>query len=396
MKETKKQTLVLRDSADPLVTRTVEVEIPRRDKILCTEDYVLQDLNRYDGGAKIDAKALAAAESRLECRLNGIVTPSPDGSMELNVGGKYSYGIRDAKTLATLAERFGVSGAFEIQMSKGNRPVSVAMPEIDINDSIRNAVRTTLMGDVHKYHQWQDGKGEKVTTAYKAVCKTAIGTAGYLVEIDSVECFMPKSQISTTTYPGADVPVGAEVLVIPVNYDARRDSVIVSNKAYADMAAEAMAEQWAEHPDEPKTATVVYRKFNALGLSVGEYGPAVLPVSDMDAETAEAFATQGHGIVGKEIQVCYDTRKGNALLVTQTFAGQKIWASMAGKFFTGMTLKAVACSEVNERGYLTADIGDGKVFSAVSSRRNIVEGQKIMLEVQYFNAAERRIKLKCF
>lgn len=396
MEKTKKQRLVIHDAENPLESRIIEVEIPRKDKILCTESYVLEDLNKYNSGPACNARVIEQAESSSVHTFNASVIPDGQGKYVMSVGGKYSYPLSDS-IVEGLSSRFDMEHSFDLQISKPkNKPLSVSMPEIDINESVRNSVKVALINGAEIYKQYIKG-GELPKTAYNAVVKNPVSTFGYLASVDNFECFIPKSQIDTQTYPNAELPVGTTIPVVPVKYDIKRDNVIVSNVAYMSVIAASSVDQWLKSKNEPRVATVLFKKFSSYRLSIEGGLRAVLPFTDVNEETAKLLEEKGDNIAGTELEVyCDYVNKHGQLYVTQNHSSQKMWTRISKKYYAGMTVKGTAVSVPNSQGFLNVDIGEGFTFSAVSLRHNIAEGQKVMLSVLYFNPLERKLKLQVF
>ena len=392
MKETKIQRLVIQDAENPLESRTVEIEIPRKDRILCTEPYVLEDLNRYNLGPACDAQVIRQVESGDTQTLDATVIPDGEGRHIVSAGGKYSYTLSDGM-VSGLSSRFDMSQPFSVRISKPKKGI-LGLPEIDLTDTIRNAVVETMVRTAEEYKAFSSGKRGIPSSAYVSKVVQAVGSAGYLVQIDQVKCFMPKSQICTHIYPNNDIAVGAEVPVIPVNFDTKRNSVVVSNKAYGEVMARSTMDSWDK--DAARTGTVLYKKFRGVMLAFGEYFTAWLPQEDMDEATYAMFCDAGNTMKGVELSVNKDfTNKDGLAVVTQTFRSRKLWQSISNKYFNGMTLKGKVTSAVNRHGFFTCDFGHGD-FSAISDKAELSVGQNVILTVQYFNPKERKMKLKVF
>lgn len=209
------QTLELWSNENPLEVTTISLDVPKGTKILSKESYVEELFNLYQGIQ--NQKQTKSLESQPDLISAKIVSVSKNQAV-LEWDGKESICI----PLKRDKDRKDVMQAFEndselvvkVKSRKGG------VIEGDIIEAIKDS----------KISEMKDAIGKPI--AYGGKVKEMLTSAGYVVEIDGVNAFMPGSLAGINKLWDFESIIGKTLYVMPVNYSKEKGTIVVSHRDY--------------------------------------------------------------------------------------------------------------------------------------------------------------------
>ena len=192
---------------DPFESKILELEIPKRTKILSKESYVADLLSLYEGqpispnynsGDIVEAKVQYINNSNEAVIDLGAETAFIPLHKE-----KEKY--RDYLRAGQIVKVELLRKADHIQASFG--------------DVLQREKKTELMDSIGK------------SLGFYGVVKELI-QGGYMVSVDEVETFMPGSLAGVNKLWNFESMLGKEIVVVPINYSKEKGTVVVSHREY--------------------------------------------------------------------------------------------------------------------------------------------------------------------
>lgn len=365
---------------ETLETKTINVPLEYGEKLISTEPYVLDTINKYRatmGGSELEDIALFESAGRdtlidnaIVCKQNNIFT--------VNINRKYDCSIPVEKEPESIRESFDDGTPYKI-------PIATCAKNginVSIKDSIKLAVKNELRTAAIT---------KNTSAAYSAHVDECIN-GGYYVSIQGVKCFMPGSTANMYRLSDYNSIVGSNIMVIPTMYNDKRDMVVVSHAAFLKAIKPAALNTVMNDDRQTQyTGIVTMKKHDYLLITFNECLAGKLLYTDMDDETKEMFNNDKIEIEKTEIHFMVDQEQNGQLLLTQTWKTKQLWEENISKEFSvGMTLDG-------------SILGTSKSFILVQLKYNVMGvlpmmsnyniGDHITVKITSIDTENRKIKL---
>lgn len=270
----KEQFLTVRTSADdPFETKTVKVKVGPREKILCQEPYVLEDLekyNKYLGGTNYNE---SVPEQNLKGRIVSInVNNGVKVSALIDLSGKYSSECNLLKEPDYIVDQLEVGMEVDVKARKVNHNLIVS-----IGEAVHDAVREDIFNNI--------GKKE---SAYKGKILRRLN-GGYWVSINGVTCFMPGSLVALNKINDFDKFVGKEMEFMPVSYSKEKQTIVVSHREYLHTLIPSAIKDLRKNIKEKITGFVTGTTKFGVFCEFNECLTGLIAKDDLDPETLDKF-----------------------------------------------------------------------------------------------------------
>lgn len=183
------------------------------ERVFCHEGYA-QDL--YDAMEKSMAGFSPPVPGQAA---QGRVVSVKDGVARVDIGWREEALVDLRRESDESLELLVRGGEVEVLLEGadllGGRPVQASHTKL-----LRKRIKDDLMESV----------GKRV--AFNGTVESMIENAGYIVDVQGIKCFMPGSLAGMNKLVDFGSIVGSEMYVVPINYSADRDCVVVSHREY--------------------------------------------------------------------------------------------------------------------------------------------------------------------
>lgn len=270
----REQFLNVRTNADdPFETKTVKVKVGRREKIMCTEPYVLEDLEKYNKFLGATNYNESVSEQNLKGRIvsikmnNGIKV-----SALIDLSGKYSSECNLLKEPDYIVDQLEVGMEVDVKARTVNHNLIVS-----IGEAVQDAVRDDIFNNI--------GKKE---SAYKGKILRRLN-GGYWVSINGVTCFMPGSLVALNKINDFDKFVGKEMEFMPVSYSKEKQTIVVSHREYLHTLIPSAIKDLRKNIKEKITGFVTGTTKFGVFCEFNECLTGLIAKDDLDPETLDKF-----------------------------------------------------------------------------------------------------------
>lgn len=365
---------------DTLEQRTINVPVENGEKIISTEPYVLDAINKYRanwGGSTLDDISDFEKSSSGQL-IEDVTIERKDDKFVIDLNRKYDYQMPVESEPDEVVSSFDIGVKYKIPVAANTKKGI----NISIKDSIKLAVKNELRAAAVTHN---------TSSAYSAHIDECIN-GGYYVTIQGVKCFMPGSTASLYKLKDFESIVGTDMMVIPTMYNMQRDIVVVSHTAFLEAIKPTVLDRvMQEEKDNEFTGVVTMRKHEYLLITFNECLAGKLSYSDMDDETKDLFNRNAIEVEKTELKFRIDYEQNGQLLLTQTFRTRKIWDEKVDEEFKP---KCVMDGVV---------VGSSKKFTLVQLKYGIIgtlpyseeysNGDHLKVKIVSVDKASRKIKL---
>lgn len=365
---------------DTLEQKTINVPVENGEKIISTEPYILDCINKYRaswGGSTLEDISdfeMSGSNQLLE----NVTIERTDDKFVIDLNKKYDYQMPVESEPEEVVSSFDVGVKYKIPVAANTKKGI----NISIKDSIKLAVKNELRAAAVTHN---------TSNAYSAHIDECIN-GGYYVTIQGVKCFMPGSTASLYKLKDFESIVGTDVMVIPTMYNMQRDIVVVSHTAFLEAIKPTVLDRvMQEERDNEFTGVVTMRKHEYLLITFNECLAGKLSYADMDDETKELFNSNMIEVEKTELKFKIDYEQNGQLLLTQTFRTRKIWDEKVDEEFKP---KSVMDGVV---------VGNSKKFTLVQLKYGIIgtlpynesatNGEHLKVKIVSVDKESRKIKL---
>lgn len=270
----REQILKIRTNADdPFETKTVKVKVGRREKIMCTEPYALEDLDKYNKYLGATNYNESVSEQNLKGRIvsinmnNGIKV-----SALIDLDGKYSSECNLLKEPDYIVDQLEVGMEVDVKARTVNHNLIVS-----IGEAVQDAVRNDIFSNI--------GKKE---SAYKGKILRRLN-GGYWVSINGVTCFMPGSLVALNKINDFDKFVGKEMEFMPVSYSKEKQTIVVSHREYLHTLIPSAIKDLRKNIKTQITGFVTGTTKFGVFCEFNECLTGLIAKDDLDPETLDKF-----------------------------------------------------------------------------------------------------------
>ncbi len=197
---------------NPLEDTVIELDLPRRVKILSNEPYVEDLYNSYmlDKAQLIEPVVGEIMEAKIS-KINS-------STIELDINSKESIFIETFKQDKRYVENLQLGDSIKVMIEKkGQKGHTYFTASLD------QAVNKGKIDEI------LDSIGKPV--AYKAKVDELIN-GGYWLTIDGIKVFMPGSLAGINKLWDFDTLLNKEIVVMPINYSKEKETIVVSYREY--------------------------------------------------------------------------------------------------------------------------------------------------------------------
>lgn len=365
---------------DTLNEKTINIPLESGEKILSTEPYVLECLNKYRatmGGSSLSDIADFEKTSH-DHLIDNVAIEKRDDMFVIDLNKKYDYQMPVSSEPEEVIKSFddGVRYKIPVAASKKNGI------NISIKDSIKLAVKNELRAAAVTH---------STTNAYSAHIDECIN-GGYYVTIQGVRCFMPGSTASLYKLKDFESIVGMNMMVIPTMYNVQRDMVVVSHTAFLEAIKPTVLNRvLTDEMDNEFTGIVTMKKHEYLLITFNECLAGKLSYVDMDDETKEMFNNNEIEVEKTELKFRIDYEQNGQMLLTQTFRTRKVWEEKVDDEFKPKTvMDGIVVG--NSKKFTLVQMKYG-IIGTLAYNEKLANGEHIKVKIVSVDKSSRKIKL---
>lgn len=257
----------MNNKTDIFEENVIDFDIREGDKILSKEPYAEELYKLYND------KSYTPIIPNVGDIVEGTVTNmNKDGIARVEFNGKSSAYI-DVKKETTQAKKYIKEGIKLDLMVKSNIKSNLI---VSFSETIK----------INKFKEIYNSIDDD-TVAYKGKVIDLIQDAGYWVDIDGIQCFLPGSLAGINILADFSSLLGEELHVMPINYAADKDTIVVSHKKYLEALIPAAIDKlekdsWYEGHVTGTAKFGIFVEFN-------DCLTGMVHVSDLDKDTKKDF-----------------------------------------------------------------------------------------------------------
>ncbi|MBR4590730.1 S1 RNA-binding domain-containing protein [uncultured Methanobrevibacter sp.] len=264
---------VLTDANCPYETKTIKVKVGKREKILCHEPYVLEDLDKYNKYLYATNYNESLPEQNIKGRIVSInVNNGVKVSALIDLNGKYSSECNLLKEPDYIVDQLEVGMEVDVKARTVNHNLILSIGEA-VNDAVRNDIFNNI--------------GKK-NSAYKGKVLSRLN-GGYWVSINGVTCFMPGSLVALNKINDFDKFIGKEMEFMPVSYSKEKQTIVVSHREYLHTLIPSAIKDLHKNIKNQITGFVTGTTKFGVFCEFNECLTGLIAKDDLDEETLEKF-----------------------------------------------------------------------------------------------------------
>lgn len=372
------QQVTLQMSDDPFDTKTVNVRLPKGIKLMSKEPYALELLKKYGHIEEYDEVAESLNSIGTEILTGEIIALFKNRALIDIAGGKYTATCNLEKESLDIVEQLKVGMSIGVFVkNKGNgeflASISDAM-KIKTEEEIRNSI------------------GDK-TVAFKGKIKELIH-GGYWVNISGVICFMPGSLAGLNKITNFESLVGKELIFMPINYSAEKNTVVVSHREYLRTMIPSTIEDLKNNMKTEITGVVTGSTKFGIFAEFNTCLTGLIPKESLNSNTLEKFNSReikpGDKISFWVNNIISDSK----IILSQEGPRFDPWDEAAEKY-KPMSIATGTVSKVTKYGsFIQLEKGiSGLIHKTQTRGIELNKGDEIDVKIIQVNPSERKISM---
>ena len=375
------QTITIQNSDDPFDTQEVTVNIPKDCKILSTEPYVLDYLQKTMGIMIEDADVLTHEDAE-QITKGEIISIKKDEEGEplealVDVGSKFTAYINLGKESTEIVEQLKVGMIVDIKVKPKKNGEMVG----SISEALEEVKRKEILEAI----------GNK-SIGFTARIKELIH-GGYWVDVAGIKTFMPGSLAGMNKLHNFESMLGKEIIVMPITYSRDKDTIVVSHREYLTTMVPTRIEELKENIKEQVTGFVtgttpfgVFAQFNECLTGLIPKAEIIDSKEDFDNRAIKA---------GDEITFWVKEIISNKkIILTQTGAPIDPWDEAKEKYTPMSTAQGKVTKVTNYGAFIQLEKGiSGLVHKTQLREVTLTKGDIVEVKIKAVNAPERKVSL---
>lgn len=256
----------------PKVLRTpnphVKVKNPKH-KVYSREPYAQEMYNKMIGHIE-DNDILTHIEYRSSYK--GTVYAVTDGTASVDIGYRqliYVNLSKEEEGYRDMAEGDVVNVIITSMMEDDKKFISGS-----VSEGMRQATFQEMISAI-----------EEQDTAWVGKVNRMLDSAGYMVNIKGIDCFMPGSLAGINKLHDFESIVGEEIYVVPVSFSKERKTMVVSHRAYLKTLIPQEIENIKENIGEEVVGTVTGSAKYGVFCEFSKCLTGMIHVNDLDGDT---------------------------------------------------------------------------------------------------------------
>lgn len=365
----KQKVTYLTDAQDPFSTLTVEINLPKRFKILSQEPYLFELLKLYEG---IEIKE---SPKDNEIRKLEVISINPD-QVILSLDGKQDAYMNLRKERGLEALKVGDLIPVKITSGRGGSF------EASFVDAIAKEKMNEIVNSIGK----NEGYRAKVTELIHG---------GYFVEIDSIRCFMPGSLAGMNKLVDFSSLLNKEIIVVPVNYSQERDIPVVSHRDYLKTQIPSKIEAAIENIDTWRVGFVTGTSGAGIFVEFDECLTGLIPVAEIEKSEDDyrgGFIKPGYSIKFRIKQIITDSK----ILLTEKEKEASPWDDIQDRYSPEQLIVGKVAKITNYGVFVDIEKGiSGLIHTSQFPKDSFFkEGEDIEVIISKIEQASRKIVLR--
>lgn len=372
-----KQTLELWNDENPLEVNRVSLDVPKGVKILSKESYAEELFNLYQGiQTQSKTKSLDSEPELISAK---IVSVSKNQAI-LEWDGKESICI----PLKRDKDRKDVMQAFEndseLVVKVKSRKSGVI--EGDIIEAIKDS----------KINEIIDSIGKPI--AYAGKVKEMLTSAGYVVEVDGVNTFMPGSLAGINKLWDFESIIGKTIYVMPVNYSKEKGTIVVSHRDYLKTMIPTRISELEDRIGDELEGFVTGCSKQGVFVEFNECLTGLIQLADLEQDRDDFL--NGHIQPGRKIKfrVKFVINEDKISLTQKEIVNEFLeWSNnhKVGEILSGTIEKKTQIGFIVN---VENDIKGILHFSSIPSGTYLEEGAQIDVEIKKIDKMKSKLILK--
>ena len=356
----REQEVILQISKDdPFATKKVKIKLPVGVKLLSTEPYAIEDLKKYG----VDVSNLNHVNEK-EYITTGTVISVDDNKALIDLGKYTGYCQLDKEF--DYIKNYIVTGK-DIE-------VLVRHEKSNIYVSPTDAYREKTFQDLY------DSIGNKGVAFTGKVLELIHG--GYWVDIIGIKCFMPGSLGGINKLHDFESLIGKELVVMPVNYDSRKNIIVVSHREFLRTQIPKAIEDIKNNQEQLQTGSVTGTTKFGIFVEFNDCLTGLIQKKDLNEEWIKRFENQDI-LPGDEIDFWVTEIISNRKIVlSQLGPTENPWKDIEERFKPSQVVKGKITKVTKYGAFIEIEEGiSGLLHKSKIKNINLEVGQSIHVKI---------------
>ncbi len=376
------QTVTIQKSDDPFDTEEVVVTLPKGVKLLSSEPYAIEYLEKTLGIVP-SKEEIFIHEDEEQITKGEVISITNDSegnpaSALVDVGSKFTSFINLKKESDEIIEQLKVGMAVDIKIKpRGNG---------EITGSITEALEEVKRKEIF------DAIGDK-SVGFTAIIKELIH-GGYWVDVAGIKTFMPGSLAGMNKLHSFESMIGKEVIVMPITYSREKDTIVVSHREYLKTMVPSRIEELREDIKQHATGFVTGTTAFGVFAQFNECLTGLIPKNELDADTLERFNNRSIR-PGDEINFwTKEIISNKKIILTQAGAVTDPWDEAKEKYTPMTTAKGKVTKITNYGAFIQLEKGiSGLIHKSQLKEVELQKGDTVTVKIKAVNSQDRKVSL---
>jgi len=375
------QIIKIQKSDDPFDIEEVTVKLPKGMKVLSTEPYVLDYLEKTIG--EMPSKSdLNIAEDQEQITKGEVVSIKrndegiPTEAL-VDVGNKFTSYINLRKEDATIVDQLEIGMHVDIKIKpKGNG---------EIVGSISEAIEAVKRKEIF------DAIGDK-SIGFTAVIKELIH-GGYWVDVAGIKTFMPGSLAGMNKLHNFESMLGKEIVVMPITYSRDKDTIVVSHREYLQTMVPTRIDELRENSKEQITGFVTGTTAFGIFAQFNECLTGLIPKAELNHSIGDFNSRDIKA--GDEITFWVKEIISNKkIILTQAGAPVDPWEEAAKKYTPMSEAEGKVTKITNYGAFIQLEKGiSGLIHKSQLKEVELTKGDIVTVKIKGVQPQERKVSL---
>ena len=375
------QTIKIQKSDDPFDIEEVTVKLPKGCKVLSTEPYALEYLQKTIGQmpSKEDKNIFEDQEQITKGEVISIKKNEEGNPVEalVDVGNKFTSYINLKKESPEIIDQLEVGMNVDIKIKpKGNG---------EIVGSISEALEAVKRQEIF------DAIGDK-SIGFTARIKELIH-GGYWVDVAGIKTFMPGSLAGMNKLHNFESMIGKDIIVMPITYSRDKDTIVVSHREYLQTMVPTRIEELRENMKSQITGFVTGTTPFGIFAQFNECLTGLIP----KAELANSITEFNNRDIKAGDEITFWVKEiisNKKIILTQAGAPIDPWEEATKKYTPMSTAEGKVTKITNYGAFIQLEKGiSGLIHKSQLKNIELNKGDIVTVKIKGVQPQERKVSL---
>lgn len=257
----------LKDENDVFSYTTKNLNVRDGDRILSDAPYVEELYAKYIG-ASVEVNNIEPRDGDM---VDARIIKVSDNNINLDINSKYSATLNLKKENSKYHEYLTEGSIIKVKLQRRNKEFLAS-----ITDAFNQ----------QKFNEIRESIGKPI--AFKAKVNELL-YGGYWLTIDGIKVFMPGSLAGMNKLYNFESLIGKEIAVMPINYSAEKDTIVVSHREYLRTILPVRVSEVKTNITQKYSGFVTGTTQYGIFVEFNECVTALIPTTELDEKTNKLF-----------------------------------------------------------------------------------------------------------